>query len=226
MLQDKRSHDELNENGGGGNDTARFLVEPAGNPNSKCRKQGHDNNQYGKMFSQKHSYHLLSFLSLLSTPPTTLANLLLLMIHYNDTRSFLNILCVCAKTYIFISVSGSGESFGIQKIPLPTPVIVSASVIRKKHVRGTKKQHLNVLIYKYLILIILGGVVVKKMDKKVLRGLLILVVCVVFVASVVSVFVLQSEVLIGILYGAAGVGLFMLLAKVLTLIQKEGKQDD
>jgi FtsH-binding integral membrane protein len=105
-------------------------------------------------------------------------------------------------------------------------VIVSASVIRKKHVRGTKKQHLNVLIYKYLILIILGGVVVKKMDKKVLRGLLILVVCVVFVASVVSVFVLQSEVLIGILYGAAGVGLFMLLAKVLTLIQKEGKQDD
>jgi FtsH-binding integral membrane protein len=75
-------------------------------------------------------------------------------------------------------------------------------------------------------LIILGGVVVKKMDKKVLRGLLILVVCVVFVASVVSVFVLQSEVLIGILYGAAGVGLFMLLAKVLTLIQKEGKQDD
>jgi FtsH-binding integral membrane protein len=75
-------------------------------------------------------------------------------------------------------------------------------------------------------LIIRGGVVVKKMDKKVLRGLLILVVCVVFVASVVSVFLLDSELLIGIIYGAAGVGLFMLLAKVLTLIQKEGKQDD
>jgi uncharacterized membrane protein YkvI len=69
-------------------------------------------------------------------------------------------------------------------------------------------------------------VVKGRMDKKVRRGLLILVVCVVLVMSVVSVFVLQSEQLIGILYGAAGVGLFMLLAKVLTLIQKEGKQDD
>lgn len=65
-----------------------------------------------------------------------------------------------------------------------------------------------------------------RMDKKVLRGLLILVVCVVLVVSVVSVFVLQSAQLTGVLYGAAGVGLFMLLAKVLTLIQKEGKQDD
>jgi FtsH-binding integral membrane protein len=69
-------------------------------------------------------------------------------------------------------------------------------------------------------------VVVKKMDKKVLRGLLIISVSVVLLASVVSVFLLDSELLIGILYGAAGVGLFMLLAKVLTLIQKEGKQDD
>jgi len=70
-------------------------------------------------------------------------------------------------------------------------------------------------------------VVVKgRMDKKVLRGLLILVVCVVLVVSVVSVFLLDSELLIGVLYGVAGVGLFMLLAKVLTLIQKEGKQDD
>lgn len=65
-----------------------------------------------------------------------------------------------------------------------------------------------------------------KMEKKVLRGLLILVVCVVLVASAVSVFVLHSEDLIGVLYGAAGVGLFILLAKVLSLIQKEGKQDD
>jgi hypothetical protein len=65
-----------------------------------------------------------------------------------------------------------------------------------------------------------------KMEKKVLRGLLILVVCGVLVVSAVSVFVLHSEDLIGVLYGAAGVGLFMLLAKVLSLIQKEGKQDD
>lgn len=65
-----------------------------------------------------------------------------------------------------------------------------------------------------------------KMEKKVLRGLLILVVCVVLVVSAVSAFVLHSERLIGVLYGAAGVGLFMLLAKMLTLIQKEGKQDD
>ena len=64
------------------------------------------------------------------------------------------------------------------------------------------------------------------MDKKVLRGLLIIIVSVVLVASVVSVVVLQSEELLGILYGAAGVGLFMLLAKVLSLIQKEGKHDD
>jgi hypothetical protein len=132
---------------------------------------------------------------------------------------------MCKDLYIYFGFDFC-QTFAIQKIPLPTPVIVSASVIRKKHVRGLKKQHLNVLIYKYLILIIRGGVVVKKMDKKVLRGLLILVVCVVFVASVVSVFLLDSELLIGIIYGAAGVGLFMLLAKVLTLIQKEGKQDD
>jgi len=65
-----------------------------------------------------------------------------------------------------------------------------------------------------------------KMEKKVLRGLLILVMCVVLVVSAVSAFVLHSGQLIGVLYGAAGVGLFMLLAKMLTLIQKEGKQDD
>lgn len=70
------------------------------------------------------------------------------------------------------------------------------------------------------------GVSEGKMEKKVLRGLLILLVCVVLVVSAVSVFVLHSEDLIGVLYGAAGVGLFMLFAKVLSLIQKEGKQDD
>ena len=79
-----------------------------------------------------------------------------------------------------------------------------------------------------MILIILGVVVVseRKMEKKVLRGLLILVVCGVLVVSAISVLVLHSEDLIGVLYGAAGVGLFVLLAKVLSLLQKEGKQDD
>lgn len=64
------------------------------------------------------------------------------------------------------------------------------------------------------------------MDKKLLRGLLIIIVAVVLVAAVVSEFVFHSEQLSGVLYGAAGVGLFMLLAKILSLIQKEGKQDD
>jgi uncharacterized membrane protein YkvI len=64
------------------------------------------------------------------------------------------------------------------------------------------------------------------MDKKVWKSLIIVIVCVVIVVSAASVFVLQSEELIGVLYGAAGVGFFMLLAKVLSLIQKEGKQDD
>lgn len=64
------------------------------------------------------------------------------------------------------------------------------------------------------------------MEKKVLKGLLILVVCLVLVVAAVSVFVLHSEDLIGVLYGAVGVVLFMLLAKMLSLIQKEGKQDD
>jgi hypothetical protein len=66
----------------------------------------------------------------------------------------------------------------------------------------------------------------REMDKKVLRGLLIVIVSVVLVVSAVSVFILHSESFTGVLYGAAGVGLFMLLAKILTLIQKEGKQDD
>ncbi|MEA2032135.1 MAG: hypothetical protein U9N41_00955 [Euryarchaeota archaeon] len=67
------------------------------------------------------------------------------------------------------------------------------------------------------------------MDKKVLKGLLIMVACAVLVVSAVFVFVLHSEhseLLKGFLYGAIGVGLFMIMAKILTLIQKEGKQDD
>ncbi len=66
------------------------------------------------------------------------------------------------------------------------------------------------------------------MDKKVLKGLLILLVSVVIVVSAVFVFILDrhSEYFTGVLYGAAGVGLFMLFAKILSLIQKEGKQDD
>jgi uncharacterized membrane protein len=64
------------------------------------------------------------------------------------------------------------------------------------------------------------------MDRKLLRGVLILIVAVVIVASAISVFVLHSEDFTGVLYGAAGVGLFMVLAKALSLIQKEGKQDD
>jgi uncharacterized membrane protein len=66
------------------------------------------------------------------------------------------------------------------------------------------------------------------MDKKVLKGLLILLVSVILVVSAVFVFILDrhSEYFTGVLYGAAGVGLFMLFAKILSLIQKEGKQDD
>jgi uncharacterized membrane protein len=66
------------------------------------------------------------------------------------------------------------------------------------------------------------------MDKKVLKGLLILLVSVILVVSAVFVFIVDwhSEYFTGVLYGAAGVGLFMLLAKILSLIQKEGKQDD
>ncbi|MBN1455521.1 MAG: hypothetical protein JW945_04650 [Methanomicrobia archaeon] len=65
------------------------------------------------------------------------------------------------------------------------------------------------------------------MDKK-LKGLLILLVSVIIVVSAVFVFIIDrhSEYFTGVLYGAAGVGLFMLLAKILSLIQKEGKQDD
>jgi hypothetical protein len=66
------------------------------------------------------------------------------------------------------------------------------------------------------------------MDKKILKGLLILLVSVVIAVSAVFVFIVDrhTEYFTGVLYGAAGVGLFMLLAKILSLIQKEGKQDD
>ena len=61
-----------------------------------------------------------------------------------------------------------------------------------------------------------------------LKGLLILLVSVVIAVSAVFVFIVDrhTEYFTGVLYGAAGVGLFMLLAKILSLIQKEGKQDD
>lgn len=51
-------------------------------------------------------------------------------------------------------------------------------------------------------------------------------VCVVLGVSVVFVFLRQSEQFTGFLYGAMGVGLFIVMAKILSLIQKEGKQDD
>jgi hypothetical protein len=66
------------------------------------------------------------------------------------------------------------------------------------------------------------------MDKEVLKGLLILLVSVLIAVSAVFVFIVErySEYFTGVLYGAAGVSLFALLAKILSLIQKEGKQDD
>lgn len=66
----------------------------------------------------------------------------------------------------------------------------------------------------------------RKMDKKVWKSLLILVACIVLVISAVFAFVLHSEVFMGFLYGAGGVALFMILAKLLSLIQREGKEDD
>jgi len=66
------------------------------------------------------------------------------------------------------------------------------------------------------------------MDKEILKRLFILLVSVVIVVSAVFVFIVEwhSEYFTGVLYGAAGVGLFILFAKLLSLIQKEGKQDD
>lgn len=64
------------------------------------------------------------------------------------------------------------------------------------------------------------------MDKEVWKSLLILVACIVLVISAVFAFVLHSEVFMGFLYGAGGVALFMVLAKLLSLIQREGKEDD
>jgi len=66
------------------------------------------------------------------------------------------------------------------------------------------------------------------MDKKALKVLLIMIACVVFVVSVVFVFVehSHSEFFTGVLYGAIGVGFFVIMVKILSLIQKEGKQDD
>jgi hypothetical protein len=39
MMQDKHRHDELNENSSERDETARFLVPPAGNQNSERGKQ-------------------------------------------------------------------------------------------------------------------------------------------------------------------------------------------
>ena len=66
------------------------------------------------------------------------------------------------------------------------------------------------------------------MDKKAWKVLLILIACAVLVVSAVFVFVKHShsELFTGFLYGAVGVGLFMIMVKILSLIQKEGKQDD
>ncbi|RZN40312.1 MAG: hypothetical protein EFT35_03135 [Methanophagales archaeon ANME-1-THS] len=64
------------------------------------------------------------------------------------------------------------------------------------------------------------------MDRKMLRIMLLIIIGAVLAVSAVFVFILHSEHFTGVLYGAAGVGLFMVLAKILSLIQKEGKQDD
>lgn len=64
------------------------------------------------------------------------------------------------------------------------------------------------------------------MAKQMLRLMLLIIIVAVFIISAVFVFILHSELFTGVLYGAAGVGLFMVLAKILSLIQKEGKQDD
>ena len=64
------------------------------------------------------------------------------------------------------------------------------------------------------------------MKRKVGKGLLIVIVFVVLVLSALFDFFRDSEIFLGFLYGAGGVVLFMLLAKLLSLIQREGKQDD
>jgi uncharacterized membrane protein len=66
------------------------------------------------------------------------------------------------------------------------------------------------------------------MDKRVLKVLLIMIACVLLVVSAVFVFMEHSysEFFTGVLYGAIGVGFFVVMAKILSLIQKEGKQDD
>ncbi|KAF5431123.1 hypothetical protein C5S36_11340 [Candidatus Methanophagaceae archaeon] len=66
----------------------------------------------------------------------------------------------------------------------------------------------------------------RAMEKKTWKGLLLLVAFIVVVLSAGSLLVGHSEIFAGFLYGAGGVALFMLLAKMMTLIQREGKQDD
>ncbi len=66
------------------------------------------------------------------------------------------------------------------------------------------------------------------MNRKVLRGLLIIIASVVLVVSAMFVFVIHShsEFFTGVLYGTIGALFFVVMAKILSLIQKEGKQDD
>ena len=64
------------------------------------------------------------------------------------------------------------------------------------------------------------------MEKKAWKGILLLGGFIVVVLSAGSFFVGHSETFAGFLYGAGGVALFMLFAKLMTLIQREGKQDD
>jgi len=67
------------------------------------------------------------------------------------------------------------------------------------------------------------------MDRKVLKGLLVMIACAVLVISAIFAFVIHteySELFKGFLYGAIGVGLFVITGKILSLIQREGKQDD
>jgi len=66
------------------------------------------------------------------------------------------------------------------------------------------------------------------MDKRALKVLLIVIACVALVVSLIFVFVVpsHSEFFTGFLYGAIGVVFFVVMIKILSLIQREGKQDD
>jgi len=61
-MQDKHRHGELNENSSEGDETARFLVSPAGNQNSERGKQRYCNNKHREMFY--YTQHLILFILL------------------------------------------------------------------------------------------------------------------------------------------------------------------